>query len=137
MSDMSRRSGEAMSNRSLSDDVYLLAGLLGEVLQSLGGQHAFELEEDVRQLAKNLRRNNHVAGIRLDEVIRGADTGELRMLIRAFTNYFQLINLSEDNERIRRVRRREHANPDTPRRGSIQETISMLADRGITADQIG
>ncbi len=137
MSDVSRRSGDAVSNRSLSDDVYLLAGLLGEVLQSLGGQHVFKLEEDVRRLAKDLRRNDHGAGVRLDEVISGADTDELRMLIRAFTNYFQLINLAEDNERIRRVRRREHAHPDTPRRGSIQETISMLADRGVTASQVG
>lgn len=123
-------------NRSISDDVYLLAGLLGEVIQSIAGEDAFDLEEEVRSLAKDLRGGVAGAGNELDAVIRGSDTDELRMLIRAFTNYFQLINLAEDNERLRRVRRREYDNPDIPRRGSIHEAISMLADRGITAGQV-
>jgi phosphoenolpyruvate carboxylase len=131
------RTGEAISTRSISDDVYLLAGLLGEVIQSLAGEEAFALEEDVRALAKDLRRKGASAGQELDAVIQGADTDDLRMLIRAFTNYFQLVNLAEDNERIRRVRRREHANSDVPRRGSIHEVITMLHERGITAAQIG
>ncbi|MGN6484343.1 MAG: phosphoenolpyruvate carboxylase, partial [Thermomicrobiales bacterium] len=64
------------------------------------------------------------------------DTEDLRILIRAFTNYFQLINLSEDNERIRRVRQREHREPDQPRRGSIREAVLVLAERGITAEEL-
>lgn len=136
MTDSTRRNGEGATNRSFSDDLYLLAGVLGDVIQQLAGQDAFDLEEEVRGLAKDLRKGVAGAGDRLDTVIQGADTGELRILIRAFTNYFQLINLAEDNERIRRVRRREHANPDAPRRGSIHEAVVMLANRGVTAEQI-
>jgi phosphoenolpyruvate carboxylase len=110
--------------------------LLGDVIRSVGGEHAFDLEEDVRAAAKDLRRGVTGADERLDAVIESADTDELRMLIRAFTNYFQLINLAEDNERIRRVRRREQHNPDSPRRGSIHEAIEALARRGISAAQM-
>lgn len=136
MSNLISRTEDRISGRSISDDVYLLAGLLGEVIQSLAGPDAFELEEDVRALAKGLRRNDPGAGDRLDVMIREANTDALRMLIRAFTNYFQLINLAEDNERIRRVRRREHANPESPRRGSLREVISLLQQRGVTSAEI-
>ncbi|MGB3307069.1 MAG: phosphoenolpyruvate carboxylase [Thermomicrobiales bacterium] len=126
----------SISERSLSDDIYLLAGVLGDVIQSLAGQDAFDLEEETRNLAKLLRRGDKAAGFQLEELVAGADTDELRMLIRAFTNYFQLINLAEDNERIRRVRRREQREPSQPRRGSIREAVLVLAERGITADVV-
>jgi phosphoenolpyruvate carboxylase len=132
----SRKTGHAAVDRSLSDDVYLLAGLLGEVIQSLAGEEAFALEEAVRALAKQLRSGDAEAGIALEGMVHDADTADLRILIRAFTNYFQLINLSEDNERIRKLRIREHANPDQPRRGSIREAILMLAQRDVDAATI-
>ena len=133
MAVLTRKTGHEAADRSLSDDVYLLAGLLGEVIQSLAGEEAFALEEEVRALAKQLRSGDAGAGVALEGIIQEADTADLRILIRAFTNYFQLINLSEDNERIRRLRVREHANPDQPRRGSIREAIAILARRGVDA----
>lgn len=128
--------GTRERHRSFSDDLYLLAGLLGDVIRSVADEGAFALEEDVRAAAKDLRREVSGAGERLDALIESADTAELRMLIRAFTNYFQLNNIAEDSERIRRVRRREQQNPDSPRRGSIHETVQALARRGITAEQV-
>jgi phosphoenolpyruvate carboxylase len=131
-----KRTGESIGDRSLSDDVYLLAGLLGKVIQSLAGEEAFQLEEDVRNLAKQFRSGDEFAGLTLQERVRVAGTGDLRMLIRAFTNYFQLINISEDNERIRRLRHRERAHADQPRRGSIREAVMLLAERGVPAEDI-
>lgn len=122
--------------RSFSDDLYLLVGILGDVIRETAGAEAYDLEEAVRAGAKDLRRGVPEAGPMLDTLISGADTPELRMLIRAFTNYFQLNNIVEDSERIRRVRQREADNADTPRRGSIQEAIAALARRGITAAQM-
>lgn len=122
--------------RTFSDDLYLLVGILGDVIRETAGEDAFELEEAVRAAGKALRRGEADAGEQLDTLVRGADSDELRVLIRAFTNYFQLNNIVEDSERIRRVRRREAASPDAPRRGSIREAIAALARRGITADHM-
>ena len=131
-----RRDGAARYDRTLSDDIYLLAGLLGDVITSLAGDEAFALEEEVRSLAKDLRGGSIDASDRLEAIVHGADTADLRILIRAFTNYFQLINLAEDNERIRRLARREHAEPEEPRRGSIREAILGLRRRGVTAQDM-
>jgi phosphoenolpyruvate carboxylase len=123
------------SRRSLSDDVYLLAGLLGEVLRGSGGERAFVQTETARTLAKNLRAGDVQAGVELDALVRGLADDEAETLVRAFTNYFQLINLAEDSERIRRIRNREVAEGG-PRRGSLLEAVRLLADHGIDAGQL-
>ncbi|MBA2276943.1 MAG: phosphoenolpyruvate carboxylase, partial [Chloroflexia bacterium] len=124
------------SPRTLSDDVYLLAGLLGDVMRSLAGEPAFHLEEEARAQGKAFRAGDDVAGDNLAMLVAGAENDELRILIRAFTNYFQLINLAEDSERIRRVRAREGREAPAPRRGSVREAVGMLAREGVSAHDL-
>jgi phosphoenolpyruvate carboxylase len=121
--------------RTLSDDVYLLAGLLGEVLRESGGERAFDQTETARTLAKNLRAGDARAGAELDALVRGLSDADAETLVRAFTNYFQLINLAEDSERIRRIRSRELAEGG-PRRGSLLEAMHLLAGHGIDAEHL-
>lgn len=121
--------------RTLSDDVYLLAGLLGEVLQSSSGDRAFALTEEARSNAKALRGGDQSAGGVLDALVHDLSADEAESLVRSFTNYFQLINLAEDSERIRRIRAREMRVPG-PRRGSVREAIGLLAERGVSAERL-
>src|SRR5690242_1550336 len=109
------------ASRTLSDDIYLLGGLLGRVIRTQAGETAYDLEEQVRGLGKAFRAGNRQAGDRLEALVAGCSIEEAEVLVRAFTNYFQLINLSEDNERVRRIRRREGEIFPTPRRGSVRE----------------
>jgi phosphoenolpyruvate carboxylase len=124
------------STRTLTDDIYLLGDLLGEVIQSQAGEDAFALEEQVRALGKEFRSGKVEAATELAGVVRDISIGDAEMLIRAFTNYFQLVNLCEDNERVRRVRRHEREGAPAPRRGSIREAIFILRDRGVRADDL-
>jgi phosphoenolpyruvate carboxylase len=124
------------AGRTLSDDVYLLGDLLGEVIRTQAGTAAFDLEEEVRALGKAFRGGDRAAGDRLETLVAGCSIDEAGVLVRAFTNYFQLINLSEDNERVRRIRRREAEVHPAPRRGSVREAICILKDRGMTADEL-
>ncbi|MEZ4562522.1 MAG: phosphoenolpyruvate carboxylase [Thermomicrobiales bacterium] len=121
--------------RTLSDDIYLLAGLLGEVLQSSSGDRAFALTEEARANAKALRSGDLAAGKALDTLVQHLSGAEAESLVRSFTNYFQLINLAEDSERIRRIRAREKRVPG-PRRGSVREAIGLLAERGVSAQRL-
>ena len=126
----------AGTGRKLSDDIYLLGDLLGEVIRSQAGDEAFALEERIRALGKDFRAGSEPAGVELATVVSGVDVDDAEMLIRAFTNYFQLVNLCEDSERVRRLRRRERENGAVPRRGSIREAILILRDRGISAAKL-
>lgn len=128
--------GFMTERRTISDDIYLLGDLLGEVIRAQAGDDAFDLEEDVRAMAKAHRAGDTAAGDRLAATIQELSVEDASLLIRAFTSYFQLINLSEDNERVRRIRRREAGSYPAPRRGSILEAMQMLKEAGRSADDI-
>ncbi len=128
--------GTMTTERTISDDIYLLGGILGEVIRTQAGEDAFALEEEVRALGKAYRAGDASAGIQLSALVSSCSIEQASVLIRAFTNYFQLINLAEDNERVRRIRRREAERAPAPRRGSIREAIMMLRDRGMSADDL-
>jgi phosphoenolpyruvate carboxylase len=66
----------------------------------------------------------------------GLSTEEATVLVRAFTSYFRLVNLAEDNERVRRIRTREREAFPRPRRGSLREAIEIIAARGTSADSL-
>ena len=135
---MSQNGSDALmpAGRTLSDDIYLLGDLLGQVIRVQAGDAAFDLEEEVRALGKLFRGGDERAGNRLEAVVHGCSIDEASVLVRAFTNYFQLINLSEDNERVRRIRRREADVHPAPRRGSVREAVGILKDRGMSADDL-
>jgi phosphoenolpyruvate carboxylase len=130
-----RNPAPARDERSLSDDIYLLAGTLGEILRESAGERAFEQTEEARALGKALRGGDDAARAELVHVIRDLTIADAETLVRAFTNYFQLINLAEDSERVRRIRARE-VSAGGPRRGSLREAIGLLAARGIDASRM-
>ena len=59
------------ASRTISDDVYLLAGLLGRVLRRQEGEAAFERVERVRLLAKEYRTGDRDAGAELEAIVAG------------------------------------------------------------------
>lgn len=124
------------ASRTLRDDIRLLGGLLGDVIRTQAGEETFAREEEVRALGKAFRTGDLAAGESLADLVSAAGDHELREMTRAFTNYFQLINLAEDNERIRRIRRRESENAPAARRGSLREAVEILARRGTPAADV-
>src|SRR5690606_30980403 len=94
---------------SLSGDIRFLGALLGTVIREQHDKHAFELVEEVRAAAKARRAANGEETDRLLKRIDGLSLDEKRVLIKAFANYFQLINIAEDHQRVRVLRDRERA----------------------------
>ena len=131
-----REPSAAPNGRSLSDDIFLLGDLLGEVIRHSDGPVGFELEERARLLAKAFRAGDDGAGEALDALVTGASVSEAQLLIRSFTKYFQLVNLAEDNDRVRLIRRFEEACHPAPRPDSIREAIERLADGGTSAAEL-
>jgi phosphoenolpyruvate carboxylase len=117
-------------SRTLHDDIGLLGGLLGDVVQAQEGMAAFALEERVRDLCKARRAGDQGAAGQLADLVAGLSIEQAAVLVRAFTSYFRLVNLAEDNERVRRIRARERKEAPGPRRGSLREAIAIIAARG-------
>ena len=91
----------------LGIDIRLLGNLLGQIIREQHGEDALALVERVRASAKARRGGESGALDELVADIAAADPTALRVLIKAFGNYFQLINIAEDLQRIRVLRERE------------------------------
>src|SRR5437764_9461541 len=96
---------EHRARRTLSADIRLLGNLLGDAIRRLAGEQAFALVEEIRSATKNLREqpSPEVARKLRDRLAR-LELPELRTLIRAFSIYFDLINLAEQRVRLRVLR---------------------------------
>jgi phosphoenolpyruvate carboxylase len=80
----------------LRRDINLLGRMLGRVLIEQEGQDLFETEEEIRTLCKRLRFDfDPELDARLRRRIDAMSVGELRRIVRAFSVYFQLVNIAE------------------------------------------
>src|SRR5262245_45302614 len=123
----------------LRADIRRLGDLLGETLRRLGGERLFEIEENVRALCKRLRseRPDKGAGAterELKRLLQRLSPDETIGVIRAFSVYFQLVNIAEQHHRVRRKRFYDLRTPDQPQRGSIAETLRSLRRNFSEAD---
>jgi phosphoenolpyruvate carboxylase len=125
-------------DRPLRSDVHSLGRILGEVLIEQEGEPLYALEERVRKLAILRRRGP------TEE--RAARTSELTALlselpfehaiviIRAFATYFRLVNLAEQNHRIRRTRAHARDRDGRSQRGSLRAVLESARDAGVSAE---
>src|SRR5215216_4283358 len=115
----------------LRDDVRLLGELVGDVLREQGGSELFAAVEHVRTNAIELR-----SGDRDDTPLlawaEGQSTLRLLQLVRAFSVYFHLINLAEQQHRVRTLRERQRAIRE-PLHESIAAAIQELQTEGVSA----
>lgn len=116
---------------TLSADIRYLGGILGTIIREQHGEDAYQLVEKVRAVAKARRGGDPTATAELTRIIDALDLSEKRVLIKAFSNYFQLINIAEDLERIRTLRYREAQGELSE---SIQTAVRLLKSEGYDAD---
>ena len=117
----------------LRRDINLLGRLLGQVLIEQEGEELFETEEEIRLLCKQLRFNYDAEkDHQLRQRISQMDLEELGKIIRAFSVYFQLVNIAERYHRVRRRRQYETSSEDAPQRASLESTLTRLREGGMS-----
>jgi phosphoenolpyruvate carboxylase len=91
-------------------DVRLLTTLLGEVISESGGADLLADVERLRKAAIALRASPSVARRRqVVRLVAALDHRRAEDVIRAFTAYFQLVNVVEEHHRLRVLRTRRKA----------------------------
>ena len=102
-----RSIGTSGGRDTLAREVRLLGALLGEIILEQAGPEVFELVESTRLRAIAARRRGGDERVTFDVLPVEADV--LEGIVRAFGLYFQLINLAEARDRVRRAARRARA----------------------------
>jgi len=102
----------------LRHDVRMLTTTLGEAIAEHGGPELLADVEDLRRATIAQRgRPTEARRARVVELAASLDVGRAEHVIRAFTCYFQLVNLAEERQRIRTLRAR--SNGPKPLEGSV------------------
>jgi phosphoenolpyruvate carboxylase len=124
----------------LRNTIRLLGNLLGETIIEQEGQEIFDLEEEIRALSKAWRAGEQGVVNQVQELLPALlnDLPRALAVLKAFTTYFQLINLAEEQQRvyILRERARTAQLQGTPMRETIAHAVHRLRAEGVTADEM-
>ncbi|MEO5718045.1 MAG: phosphoenolpyruvate carboxylase, partial [Chthoniobacterales bacterium] len=114
MSDHASRSpSTALKNLTpLRSEIRFLGDALGRVISQLEGQATFEMVEKLRTLAKASRKGDAGAAGQLAKTVARLTPEAAIHQAMAFTLYFELVNLAEENFRVTLLRRRRAAQVD-------------------------
>lgn len=85
-----------------------LGNLLGETIIEQEGEEVFQQEEELRALAKAWRAGEQSAQSQITDLVSHLVEEPPRALamLKAFSTYFQLVNLAEENQRVHILRQR-------------------------------
>ncbi len=130
-----------LHNRTVRQDVRELGALLGDVLEAQSSTESFETVEDLRTAAIAYRDGSAPSRQPLHDVLEGLPPEQESSVARAFTTYFELINLAEERERVRAVRQ---SSQEGTLVDSLDNTVAALAgeledevDRAVAAESDG
>ena len=122
-----------LHNRDVRTDVRELGALVGDVLAAQASTEAYETVETLRNAAIDYRRGDAADRAALHEAVADLSTTREEVVARAFTTYFELINLAEERERVRAVR---NADDGSALHDSFDATIAEFAEAGVDADEL-
>ncbi len=121
--------------KPLHADIKYLGESLGQVLIAQEGKPFYELVESIRALAIELREKyTKEREDKLIEKISSLDLEKMTKVIRAFTVYFQLVNLAEEKHRVRRKNMYEREN--ITQRGSLEHIVKKLKQEKLSFRKI-
>jgi len=131
-----RTVGTGGTSEPLALEVKLLGALLGQVIAEQGGVELLDLVERCRIRSIAFRESGDAADEEaVSAELDGLDVASAESLANAFSLYFQLVNLAEERESVRRIRR-EQAQTDPPAEGTPAEAVDWLAERGWSVERI-
>ncbi len=118
----------------LREDVHMLGALVGDVIREQGGEELFQAVERARQAAIGQREGEAEGAVRLMVCTRGISPALSRDLVRAFSTWFEMVNMAEKVHRIRR--RRHYMNEGETQPGGIEDALIALREKGLQLTDI-
>ena len=119
--------------REINQDVRELGELLGDVLEAQSSTEAFDIVERTRIASIEYRRGDADTRDEVDRTIDRLDPEMQDIVARAFTTYFELINLAEERERVREIR---EGSQEGVLADSVEDAVKQLSDRNADPEEV-
>ncbi len=123
----------SLHTRGIEQDIRELSTVLGDVLSEQASADALATVERVRTEAIDYRRGETKSRAALQAELAALDVESGETVARAFTTYFELINLAEERERVRAIRERMD---DGTLPESLAAAVEQLAAEGADAETV-
>lgn len=125
----------------LRSTIRFLGNLLGETIIEQEGQAIFDLEEEIRDLAKRWRSGEQEGLLQAEQQLVPAlinDLPKANAVLKAFTTYFALVNLAEEQQRVHVLRERAlyAYEQNVPMSETIAHAVRRLHDEGLSAAEM-
>ena len=125
------------SEEALNKDLDQLGSLLNQTIRRLAGDDIPDLAEDFQAAAQSLRDAPSVERARdVFGRLTSLPLPELRALIKTFSIHFDLINIGEQQARIRTIHRRRLRSDPKPIGESPGDALRLLRDRSVGSEQL-
>lgn len=126
-------------NKPLRDDVRLLGYLLGDTIKRLEGEEVLNRVEEFRHICKTMHtlkdsddhKERERVKSQLTSLIASLDLDTAHKVIKAFLCYFDLINIAEQNHRLRRRALMEWNSTNAIQPDSLTELFLKLQNQGV------
>ena len=129
------------ADRQLRWTVRQLGNVLGETIVEQEGQAIFDLVEELRALTRAQRQGDRDAGPQIEQLTADLvnDFDSTLGVLKAFTTYFQLVNLAEEQQRVRVIRQRtaEAEESDRHMPETIAAAVARLRKGGTPPSEMG
>lgn len=112
-----------------------LGALVGDLLAEQVSAEFLDEIERVRTTAIS-RRESDAPPSTLSEQLTGRQPRDAEALVRAFSTYFQVVNIAERVHRIRRRREYQRSGTDTPQPDGLHDALRRLKAQGVTLDEL-
>src|SRR6202165_2828526 len=122
----SREAARTEMPPALRREVRLLGEVLGQVLAEYAGDKLLEDVEQLRRTVIAARESEEDDGAAA-ALVASWSIERAEQVARAFTCYFQLVNLAEDRHRARALRERDRG--DEPLKESLAEAVMEIRSR--------
>ena len=122
-----------MHAREINQDVRELGELLGDVLEAQTSTEAFEIVERTRVASIDYRRGDAETREEVGRTLDRLNPEMHDIVARAFTTYFELINLAEERERVRETR---EGSQEGILADSVEEAVAELDNRDADAEEL-
>lgn len=119
----------------LRDDVRRLGALVGDLLAEQVSADFLEEIERIRTTAI-ARRESDTPPAGLLSLLEGREPRAAEALVRAFSTYFQVVNIAERVHRIRRRRDYQRSGTHTPQPEGLHDALRRLKAQGVTLDEL-
>jgi len=122
---------------TLPEQVRFLGAILGTVIREQSGEETFILEEKIRKSARELRKDFQLDNWKaLIALTSNLEIDRAISVLRAFTVYFHIVNLAEQEEVTRLYRQKVRDLNQTPYPESLSDAVGKLKSAGLSSKEV-